>query len=84
MSIYDNGIKESVKKNRMPSQKVDTKKILNNSGLSEIVKQIKNGPKTAREILFDTDDNPIGVLQRDYSPFFFNKQQLKEFLELTK
>jgi hypothetical protein len=83
MSIYDNSFtpKERVRTNK-PSQKVDTKKILNDKDLTSVVKRMKNGPKTAKEIIYDIDGNVVGILQRSGEPYLFDDKQVKEFLKL--
>lgn len=89
MSIYENSgndVKTKAKKraNRGNSTKVDTSKILNDKALTLLVKEMKStkGLKTAKEILFDTNENIVGILQRDNSPYLFSSKELKEFLTL--
>ena len=66
MSIYNNDFNEaSPSKGNKPSQKVDTTKIRNDKDLASLVKQMKRGPKTAKEILYDTEENIVGILQRN-------------------
>ena len=84
MSIYENGPKPKASRTKMPSQKADPKKILNDKSLTGLVKQIKNGPTTAKEILYDSDKNVVGILQRNDEPFFLDKAQTKELERLIK
>jgi hypothetical protein len=79
MGIYENGPKPTkVSRSKTPPQKVNPKQIRNNKDLTTLVQQIKGGPKTAKEILYDTDKNIVGVLQRNDTPFFFTQAQIKE------
>lgn len=86
MSIYENGPapKPPKKRTTIPPQKANTKEILNNQDLTLIVQQIKNGPKTAKELLYDTEKNIIGVIQRNDDPYFFDNKQVKELEKLIK
>lgn len=77
MSIYENGSKPRAR-TKTPPQKADPKKILNDKDLASLVKQIKGGPTSAKEILYDTEKNVVGVLQRNDTPFFFTQKQVKE------
>ena len=90
MSIYENGpspksgrgeIKNPLKGN-LPPQKVDPKHIMNNRDLTKLVKLMKKGPKTAKEILYDHKKNIVGILQRDDTPFIFTEDQVKEFMRI--
>jgi len=84
MSIYENGVKSKASpRTKMPSQKADTKQILNDKNLSKLVKQIKNGPKSAKEIIYDADKNILGVLQQNNEPFMFDKKQLDTFNDIV-
>jgi hypothetical protein len=83
MNIYENGISPR-KRTNTPPRKADPKEILNDQSLSALVKMIKNGPTTAKEVLYDTDKNIIGVLQRDNTPFFFTDKQSKDFTKIYK
>ena len=84
MSIYDSGPspKRNENRNKVPPQKANPKDILNDKDLASLVKQIKGGPTTAKEILFDSDKNVIGVLQRNDTPFFLTTAQVKELEKL--
>ncbi len=79
MSIYESGAKptRTPKQTTVP-QKVETGDILNSKSLTEIVKGMKNGPKTAKELIFDSKKNLIGILQRDGEPFFLTQAQIQE------
>ena len=81
MSIYENSKGASNKKSSHP-QAAKTKNIRNDKDLTALVKQMKKGPKTAKEILFDSDKSILGVLQRDGEPYMFSDAELKEFLKL--
>lgn len=83
MSIYDNGPKPRAR-TKTPPQKADAKKIMNDKDLTSLVKQIKGGPTSAKEILYDTDKNVIGVLQRNDTPFFLTQAQAKELQKLQE
>ena len=83
MSIYENGPKPT-QRTKTPPQKTNPKKILNDKSLTNLVKQIKDGPKTAKEILYDTEKNVVGVLQRNDEPFFLTISQIKELKTLQE
>ena len=83
MSIYENGFNEGApSKSKRPSQKVDVKKIRNDKDLTSLVKQMKKGPKTAKELLYDTDENIVGVLQRNNEPYLFTEYEVAEFIKI--
>ena len=85
MSIYENGPKPKAsasRKNKLPSQKADTKQIVNDKDLTALVKQIKKGPQSAKELLYDSEKNVVGVLQRNGVPFFLSQSQIKELQQL--
>ena len=85
MSIYENGPKTKASKTsrtKTPSQKADPKQILNDKSLTELIKQLNGGPKTAKELLYDSEKNVIGVLQRNDTPFFLTQTQSKELEKL--
>lgn len=82
MSIYDNG--GSNPRAKGPSQKVDVSKILNDKNLTKMVQQMKRGPKTAKEVLYDTDENIVGILQRDNSPYLFSDAEQQDFIKIYK
>ena len=84
MGIYENGPKPKASRSKMPAQKADPKKIRNDKDLTSLVKQIKNGPKTAKEILYDSDKNVVGILQRNDEPFFLTQAQSKELEKLQE
>ena len=91
MSIYENSTDIKTKATKRdnkgePSQKVDPKKILNDKSLSDLVKQMKStkGLNTAKEVLYDSEENIVGILQRNNSPYLFNEKEQKEFLSLYK
>lgn len=90
MSIYENGYdttkSQKRQSNKGPNLKVDTKKINNDKGLTEIVKQMKTakGLKTAKEIIYDYNENIVGILQRDNTPYLFDDKELAEFIKLSK
>ena len=88
MSIYDNGFGSTKSQRRAkqgaPSQKVDTSKILNDKELTGLVNKMKKGPKTAKEILYDSDENIVGILQRDNLPYLFSDSEAKEFIKIYK
>jgi len=80
---YENPIK-STSRNNVPPQQVVPKKILNDQDLTSLVKKIKNGPSSAKEILYDSEKKIIGVLQRNDTPFFFSPQQIEELRKLRE
>lgn len=90
MSIYENSGSTSAPKAKPKRQPKSTsapqaakpKSIRNDKDLTALVKQIKHGPKSAKELLYDTSKEVIGVLQRDDEPFFFTDAQVKEFKQL--
>ena len=86
MSIYENSFETKAKKrgNKGSSDKVDPSKILNDKDLTNVVKQMKSskGLKTAKEILYDTEENVVGILQRNNDPYLFSDKEQKEFLNL--
>ncbi len=87
MSIYENRETKYQKRDKgNPSQKVDPSKILNDKELTKMVIQMKTakGLKTAKEILYDTDENIVGILQRNNSPYLFSDKEEKEFMEIYK
>ena len=85
MSIYENGPRPKNKnRTKEPPRKADTKKIRNDKTLTNLVNQISGGPTTAKEILYDTDKNIVGILQRNDDPFFLNPAQTKELERLLK
>jgi len=77
MSIYESSVNEK-------SRASSVKDIRNNKDLTSLVKQMRTGPKTAKEILFDHDDNVIGILQRNDTPYFFSSSEHKDFLSLAE
>ena len=84
MSIYENGPKPKASRTKTPPQKANPKDIRNDKDLTTLVKQMKGGPKTAKELLYDTDKNIVGVLQRNDTPFFFTQAQVKELKTLQE
>jgi len=84
MSIYENGPKPKASRTKMPPQKADPQKITTKRDLSDLVKQLKNGPTSAKEILYDSDKNIVGILQRNDVPFFLDKPQTKELEKLLE
>ncbi len=83
MSIYDNAT-SSVREKRTSKEATSPKKILNDKSLKDIVKQMKSGPKTAKEVLYDHEGNVIGILQRNDTPHFFSSNELKDFLKIAE
>jgi len=81
MSIYDNMVGETRKVQKSSTPPKDIK---NSKNLTDIVKQMKSGPKTAKEVLFDHDGNVIGILQRNDEPYFLSPSEKKEFLKLAE
>ena len=81
MSIFENVPR---KRTKMPSQKTDPKQILNDKSLTDIVKGIKGGPSSAKEIVYDSDKNILGVLQNSGEPFIFDSKQLAQFTKLNQ
>jgi len=79
MSIYGNS-----PINEKGSKATPVGDIRNSKELQSVVKLMKKGPSTAKEILFDHDDNVIGILQRNDTPYFFTKEQQKEFLKIIE
>jgi len=85
MSIYDSGVSpRNENRTKTPPRKANPKEILNDKSLSMLVSSMKNGPKSVKEILYDTEKNVIGVLQQNDTPFFFTDKQVKEFEKLKK
>jgi hypothetical protein len=82
MSIYESS--STTKKRTNSEISKSSKEIRNNKDLTSIVKQMKNGPKTAKEVLFDHVGNTIGVLQRNNEPYFFSQTEVKEFIKIQK
>ena len=85
MSIYDNNFNEEApSKSKKPSQKVDVTKIRNDKDLTSLVKQMKTAKKlkTGKEILYDTDGDIVGILQRNNDVYLFSMKEQEEFLSL--
>ena len=89
MSIYENrdtDTKATKRANKGSSDKVNPNKILNDKDLTKVVLQMKStkGLKTAKEILYDTEENIVGILQRNNDVYLFDEKEQKEFIDLHK
>ena len=77
------GIYDSIK-NQINQIKSLPKKLLGDRNLKKVVKKMKDGPKSAKQILYDFNENIVGILQQNDEPFIFSEPQIKEFVELLK
>ena len=82
MSIYENRDLDtkSTKRKNNDTQKVDPKKILNDKNLTSFIKEVTNFKGTAKEIIYDMSRVPIGVLQKNNTPYLFSDAERKEFI----
>lgn len=60
------------------------KRITANKKLKDITNLMKSKPKGAKMVLFDNEENVIGVLQQNDTPFLFSDAQVKEFSKLAQ
>jgi len=85
MGIYDNTpIKSSTLAQKKSNTTHKKSKVIGSKKLKDLVKLMKNGPKSAKEILYDSGEHYVGILMQNDEPYLFDEKQIKEFTNLVK